>query len=91
LGLSGEIGLNVGEKANHAEVGLGSTKALNSVEGRRFGVEVEDHQGWNRIEHLQQGIGVGSNLHFETEMLGGFRKLHLKKKIIHVGDDAGHR
>jgi len=90
LGLSSEIGLNVGQETHHAESGLGSAKALNSVEGRRLGVEVEDNQGRNRVEELQQGIGVGRNFHFETEMLGGFRKLHLKEKIIHVGNDAWH-
>jgi hypothetical protein len=90
LGLGGEVGLNVGEKANHANSGLGSAKALNRVEGRRLGVEVEDDQGGNRIEELQQGIGVGCNSHFETEMLGSFRKLHLKEKIIHVSYDAAH-
>src|SRR5215470_8399458 len=89
-GFGGEVGLNMGEKANHANSGLCSAKALNRVKGRRLGVEVEDDQGGSRIEELQQGIGVGCNFHFETEMLGGFRKLHLKEKIIHVGYDAVH-
>ena len=88
--MGGQVGLYVRKKSDDAKIRVDGTKALDGVERRGSGVQVNDDQCRRRLEKLQQRFGVGGNRDLQAEMLGGFGELHLEKKIVHVGYDARH-
>src|SRR5579862_2087157 len=90
LGLLSEVSLHVGEKTDHAQMGLRGTQALDGLEGGEPGVQINDDEAGQGLQELQQRLGSGGDFHLEAEMLRGFGQLHLKEKVVHISYDTRH-
>src|SRR5690348_2863534 len=90
FGLSGEVRLDVRQKTDEGNAGVCGAEAFDGGEGLVASVEIDDDEPGKRVKKLKERVGIGSELHFDAEMPGGFGQLHLKEKIVHVGDNASH-
>jgi hypothetical protein len=79
LRLRGKASLHVGQKSYDPEIRLHTAQLLYRGQRLRTRVQIDNDQLGGRIEQLQQRFCSRGNFHFQTEMLGGFRQLHLEK------------
>jgi len=86
-----QLGFYVRKETHDAEIRLDGPQALDGFERGRPCVEIDDNQGRQRIQKLQQRLRIAGDFRLQAQVLGGFGQFHLKEKIVYVSYDARHR